>query len=822
MRRFFETIFNNQTKPNRRARRAQKRQQMKSSNVGYDNLEERKLLTVSAGFSGGLLAVGLTEAGDTAAVTVTAGGLVAVNGNTDLNPDAAGAQTATSAAVTGINVSGVEGVNNQSVQLAGSFSNLNTVNVNAVSSLDFVGSYVLGGNLNVVLDGNGGGVVDSGVLVVQGQTSIDANDNPINLDNNNNNFVGAISLSTNFFNSVVIADQNDVVLDNVDVNGDLIVSSGGDVSDVSGSAIDVGRNGIFAAQSVVLGDNAADDVNFLTILANTTGLFELHEDSITVIRGDNQWGSAIIESDVIVDSRTSNINILGDAVFDATLIRLGEHGTDTFNAGRVNFNAPGQVHIHENSSLTVFGDNVANTLNLVAVGDLTDSDDTVLNAAQDVGLQATGDIILGDTDTDVFNSGRLTYFSLSAVQVTENTDIVIFDTQNFAQSVRLEANGEITDVNRAQQLILGNATYVSNGLNSGVNIGDTDIDRFTAGSITFNVQGDGEFRLEEDNATLITGTSNAFNSRIQANGNITNNLETILNVDSNASFIGNSIFLGEQDGDFLTFGSLTLTAPDGSARIFENIDPNEDQEDMNLRFAGDTVVGTLRADSPGDIRDVANGVSINVTGFANLSSDVGITLGEQPFGDDQFNAGSLAFNTPGPVQIFEDSDMFLAGGSEGNGINHTALSTNLFAVGDVNNGAFANIQVQNVLIVASTGDITLGRRVDIDTGEETDFLSSGQLNFRTLNGITDIESDTDIDLTGTNSAIEFSIRSDGDITDGIIASTTADSLAFFAADNITIGDTDMDCFQVTGVEGQVIAVASDPNTGVVEVTEGCP
>ena len=674
--------------------------------------------------------------------------------------------------------------------------------------------------LNIVLDGSGGGVVDSGLVVSQGSTFIDANNNGINLDNNNNNFVGPVSLFTNDFNSVVLADQNDLIFDEVIINGDLIVSAGGDVTDVAGSVIDVSRNGVIAAQSVVLGDNTTDNVDFLRITANTTGLFELHEDGVTVIRGDNQWGSANIEAIAIIDSLTSNINILGDGVFEANLIRLGEHGTDTFNSGRINWTSNGHVHIHENSAMEVFGNNLSNTLNLVAIGDLTDDDNSVINAAGDVGLQSTSNIILGDSDTDVFNSGRLTYFSLDTVEIMENTDIRLFDTQNFTQNLRLEANGTITDTNFAQQLIINNATYVSNGLENGVDIGDTDTDRFTAGSVTFNVQGDGEFRLREDNATLIAGTSNAFSSLIEANGNITNADGTIFNVDANSRFIGENIFLGEQDGDFFTFGSITLTAPDGSARISENIDPNEDPDDQNTRFAGDTVVGTLFVDAAGDIRDVQNNVSINVAGFANLNSDVSIALGDQASGMDQFNAGTLSFNSPGAVQIFEDSGMIIAGGSEGNSISSTALSTNLFAVGDMTNGTFANIQVQQVMIVAATGDITLGTQTDADTGADTDFLSMGQMNFRTLNGETILSADSDMDLTGTNEAIQFSLFSDGDLTDGIIASTTARLLALFSADNVIIGDTDIDCFQVTDPTGQLIV----DTTGVNDVTQGgdCP
>ena len=813
MRRLFNSFFPKQAPVNRRQRRARRKLQRQTATSNYDVLEDRNLLAVTALFSGGVLDIGLSAANEVATVTVNDDGFVAVNGDIDLNSGVAGVQSATTAEVFIIDVAGVAGVANQGAVLAGSFANLEEVEVTGVNDVNFAGSYNISDELNVVLDGADGGVIDTGVLVVQGTTSIDANNNLINLDNSNNNFIGAVSVFTDTFNSVVLADQNDIVFDEVNVNGDFIVSSGGTISDVAGSEIFVSNDAVLAAQSVVIGDNAADNVNFIRVNANTTGLFELHESGAIVIDGDNQWGSAILDAPVIVDSLFSNIDITGDGIFSGVLIRLGEHGTDTFNAGRINFNATGHVHFHENSSTTVFGNNVASTLNLVSIGDLTDAEDSVINVSGDVGVQATGNIFLGDTDTDVFNTGRLTYFSLQSIQITENTGVVIFDTQNFAQNLQLETNGSIVDTDTAQQLIINNATYISNGLDSLVDLGDTDEDRFTAGTISFNVQGDGAFLLEEDNDTAITNTSQANSSRIEAQGDITSQVDAIYNVATNASFIGDNIFLGAQDGDFFTFGSLTLTAPDGAAIVFEDIDPNEDVANQNLRFAGDSVVGSLRADSVGQLRDAPE-ATVNVEGFANLSSSDSIELGE--LSTDQFNAGALLFNSPGAVQIFEDSNIFFAGGD---GLVNTALSTNFFAVGTIGNGQTASITVENLFVVAATGDINLGIQVDEDDDTiETDFLSFGQLSFRTLSASTQISADSNIDITGINEAIEFILFADGDITDGPIASITATSLAFFSGGgediDITIGDTDTDFFCILDPEGVLVA---DGGSGTVDI-----
>ena len=86
---------------------------------------------------------------------------------------------------------------------------------------------------------------------------------------------------------------------------------------------------LLAAQSVVLGENPGDFVDFLRITANTSGLFELHEDGVIVVTGDNEWGAGRLDGIAIIDGLTSNIVVEGDLVMSASLIRLGEHGTDT-------------------------------------------------------------------------------------------------------------------------------------------------------------------------------------------------------------------------------------------------------------------------------------------------------------------------------------------------------------------------------------------------------------------------------------------------------------------------------------------------------------
>ena len=103
----------------------------------------------------------------------------------------------------------------------------------------------------------------------------------------------------------------------------------------------------------------------------------------------------------IFDGRATNINIAGNASLTGNAaIRLGEHGTDTFNAGSLTFQTSGHAHFFEDSGTLLVGDSNARTLNVTSLGDVTDNATATLTTLFSTGLQGDN-IILGDGDSSV-------------------------------------------------------------------------------------------------------------------------------------------------------------------------------------------------------------------------------------------------------------------------------------------------------------------------------------------------------------------------------------------------------------------------------------
>ena len=324
-----------------------------SRNLGYDNLEAKNLLATIVSYNAGTqdLGINLTATNDAAVVDIAANGNITVNGSQDLNSNTAGVQSAAASALNTITVIGNAGTNQQ-VTLNGNYSNaagrsVQSVAASGIRSFTVNGNYQLSGNLNVTLD-EAGGQVSQGTasqLRVGGTTTINANSNSITLLNANNDFVGNINVSTSV-GDIGIADANNISFSGISTTGDLTVNAGGNVVDAAGSSISVVGISRFDATNVVLGDNTGDLVNFNAISSTTTQDFILTEDSASTLLNVSARNLTVNSSGGIFDGRRTDIVVSDQATFNAaTAIRIGENGTDTFNAGSVNFNAGGHVHI---------------------------------------------------------------------------------------------------------------------------------------------------------------------------------------------------------------------------------------------------------------------------------------------------------------------------------------------------------------------------------------------------------------------------------------------------------------------------------------------
>jgi hypothetical protein len=775
----------------------------KNNTPSYETLEERRVLATLLGYDGaGGLTVQITSNDDAAVIDVASNGNVTVNGSQDLSTTELGTQSANFADLRSVTVTGGLGIVRQAATFNGDFSNANganlqSINVTRVGDVHFNGNYELAGNLNVEMDlvsgiVSGGSLNDNatGQIKVNGTTNIVANNGQVLLDNAANDFVGAVDVTSD--NSVTMRDVNDIQFSDVTLGGSLIVTAGGTVSDATDSNINVAQDGRFVAENILLGDTANDVVNFNRFNATATDRIELSEDS-TVILLDIDTDYLVVKTQQgIYDGRTTDINVRQVATFEASSqIRIGENGTDTFNAGSVNFKSSGHVHIWEDGVMSLSSANTASTVDLFSNNGIYDGGVASLNVIGQAGFQSGGDIILGDTATDEINVGSVHFFTLGDFNYSEDSDIFIVETKNQARRMFLSTDFEILDADNARINVERIASFDADR----VNVGDQSTDQFNAGSVTFRT--DGQFRLFENSDLNISGFNSADSTQINSTGDITaeflsaNDEGARLEVATVGAFDGQNITLGTGLNDLFQFGAVQLNTP-GVATV---------AEDSDMLITGSSTVGELNLMSPGAIND-SSVSQLNVFGIANLTAD-SVMLGD--FADDVFNAQSVTVNVTNNVMITENSGLNLDG-------TNRAGSMNLIANGTVTDSLAADTIVTGNFNASGTL-INLG-------SQATDNLEIGSLTFNsTLN--TNVTTDSGIFLFGDSFAgDQLLLTADGNIFDDANASTRVQNRADFEGIDVVIGETATDCFDILsgGADDVTVVTSGQFNS----FTLGCP
>jgi len=717
-----------------RRKNSRKPRRSRNKGQGYETLEDRKMLTVAAGFTPGtgVLAISLADANETAVVNVV-GNNVVVNGS----------QVANGVAVNSVDQIVITGnaAANQNVTFAGDFSNTGLTSVSAVN----VNDVAFNGNLSV--------------------------------------------------------------------SGGLTIDASGNVSDADGVDLIVTGTGDFTAANVTLGGDT-NETRFQQTDFNVSSTIDLQEDDNILLGDLNATTVRLASNGRILDGFTTQINITGLAeLLGNAGVRLGDNGADVFNAGTVTFTSNGQVSINENTALNLVGDNTARSINLRSQAAITDADDSTLNVEFQSGFTATS-VLIGDTDTDQFNSNSIYFFTTGRFDVTEDSDILIIEEKNQAQSLSLTSPGQINDDVNAQVTVENLAEF---NAQSAV-IGDQPTDFFTAGSIQFNTAD--QFVLTENNDTNILGVNRASNSIITSVGNLSNSSNADIVIDSNASFRGQNINVGNQPGDNAQFGSLTFITPNvaipNAPQGFASVNITEDD---STQFGGNSTAGTLEQvvdgvtiDAiPGNVRiESAEGIvdgsnsSVNVTGNLNLvtNNNGNITVGDSgtnaagvPF-DATFNTGSLTIQTDGTgnAQIFEDSAIFLVGDSQVNSLTLNADGGNA----NITDSLTSNLNV-NFNLNVTGAFINLGAAID-DAGNGTDSLNFNTLTFNS-SGNTLVSADSSFNLVGSSSAENLTLASSGSIFDaspagGTPASTIIEQSASFTAIDVVIGESGEDFFDI--------------------------
>ena len=667
---------------------------------------------------------------------------------------------------------------------------------NEVAEVDVVNNNVLVNGSQVA---NGIAATSVNQIVITGST--DANQDIA--------FVGDFSNAG--LTSISAVNVDDFAINgNLSLSGTLTVNASGNVSDADNTNLIVNGIGSFTAANVTLGGDT-NETRFLQTAFNVSSAIDLQEDDNLVLANVNAGTVRLESSGQILDGFTTQININGLAeLFANAGVRLGDNGADVFNAGTVSFQSSGQVSINEDSAINLVGDNTARSISLRSLAAITDADDSTLNVEFQSGFTGTS-VLIGDTADDEFNSNSIYFFTTGRFDLTEDSDTLIIEEINSAQSLSLTSAGEITDEANARVTVANLAEFDA----LSAVIGDLQTDFFSAGSIQFNTTN--EFRLTENNDTNILGVNRASNSIITSVGTLSNSSDADIVVTTNASFRGQNINIGNQQGDNAQFGSLTFTTPNTSiANPPAGFAAVNITEDDSTQFGGNSVAGT--AAIPGNVQitstegiiDGSNS-SVNVTG--NLSLTTGnngnITIGDSgvsgagvPF-NATVNTGSLTINTDGTgnAQIFEDSNIVLSGDSQ---VNSLILNAN-GGQSSITDSATSNLNV-NFNLNLTAGFVNLGSAID-DSGADTDSLNFNTLTFNTsptgaLNGNTLISADSGFFLVGSSSAENLTLISTGSILDsspanGTPASTIIQNSASFTTPlDAIIGESGLDFFDI--------------------------
>lgn len=778
--------------------RKRKRNRRQSNGLKYGQLEDRRVLATIVSFNAGTgaLDVQLTAMDDVAVIDISNGN-VSVNGSEDVDTLQPGSQIVAFTALRSIQIQGDISEANQLATLQGDYSIANGARLQSISilGLDNVtigGTYDLASFFTVTLAPTGGQISDGGVgqVSVAGVSTFDVGDGSMFLNNSNHDFVGNINVvSTGTDQFVVLADANDIQFGDVTISGELVVTVSGDITDSAGATIEVGDAGRFTGNSVILGDQPGDTTRFGTLHATTLGRTELNSES-AVILGDIRANELTIRTPLgIFDGRRTIIEVASTATFDGgTRVRIGDNGSDSFNAGSLNVNSNGYVSIWENSGTHFTGSNTALSLDLISTGAITDNATSQINITNIAGFEGQN-IVLGDEASDQFNAGALYFYTPGDFSVSEDSGIHIIETKNQARNLTLISTATITDANDSQIVVESLAMFDAASLN----LGDSNEDVFHAGSIQFTTSG--QFKLSEDSGTNLVGSSSAQSSLIESSASITNvfvgtgGTGTNLEIQTVASFTGLSILLGEQENDNLDFGSLRLNTP-GEATVTED-------SDTHLALASQ--VGQLNLTSAGAITDALTG-SLNVSGIANLVG-TSIRLGETD--TDEFNAQSLTVDAGGIVDVTEDSALNLAG------VNR-AGSLTLVANGTLTDSLTTDTLVSGLLNVTGTL-INLG-------SETTDFLQAAELRFNST-GNSNITSDANVVLSGTSFAgNQLILTTIGNLIDAESAETRAQNRATLTGVDVILGEGATDCFDIIdGGESNLFVTA----TGTKNVVVGC-
>ncbi|HUQ25223.1 MAG TPA: filamentous hemagglutinin N-terminal domain-containing protein, partial [Burkholderiales bacterium] len=625
---------------------------------------------------------------------------------------------------------------------------------------------------------NSGAASDVDIVSLGGVDGLQGNAGAVSLTNSSGN----ITITSNIVASTL----------NLDASGAL--------TNGAGTTVSAGGGVTLTAASIDLGNQAGDLLDLGPLTFTSAGAVNIATDSALSLAGTSTANSLVLSStDVLTNAAAASLTVTGNANVAGTSINLGNQAGDVMNFGSLTFGSAGAVNIAENSATSLSGTSTADSLILSSTGAITNVGSASLAVANNASITGTS-INLGNQATDSFNFGTLTYNSGGAVNIAEDSAMVITGTDT-ANSLVLASTGSITDAAATSQTIATTASFSGTSITLADNGTDTlavtGNASFTAsgggaisipaagtanfGSLTFNTTG--SVNITEDTATILSGTSTANSLVLTSAGSITDNNTADVTVTGNANFTANGGAAAITLNDTYAFGSLTFA---GSAVTIVEAD--------GTSLSGTSTADSLVLTSGGALTNVAAS-SLTVTNNAHVTG-TSINLGNAA--GDTVDFGTLTYTSGGAVNIAQDSAMVITGTNTADSLTLASTGSITDVVGTsqtITSGAsFSGTSITladdatDVLDVGGNAAFTASSGGSITVGAVPGGAVFGSLTFNTTGAVNIIEV-SDTVLSGTSTADSLVLNSGGTITDDTPANLTVTSNASFIGTAITLADT---------------------------------
>lgn len=536
-------------------------------------------------------------------------------------------------------------------------------------------------------------------------------------------------------------------------SGDLTISANA-ITDAAGTEISATGQTTLTSDHIVLGDSANDELWLQRTAIVSDGLVDI-------------TNSHLKKEAVLSSFGPSGFTFLGGGGGGGAAVTTTTQVTMT-GAGNFSFTTPNNIELIGTS-------NVGGDAELIAAGVITDVATADITVVGNFNMEASA-ITLGDDADNNHLFGSLSFHSVGDVSISEDDDMLLTGVA-CGENITLESEtGTLTDTPGAQVLANSLARFIANDATNGtISIGDvadatSNVTQF--GSVSF--ASTGAVTIHEDDDMTISenagGDDNIVGDTltVSAAGDIDNSAGTTLSVTNNAQFAANNIFLGDQAGDSVTFGSFNF-ASTGDVEIEEN-------DGLEFGSAINSTAGSLTATSvTGAITNDA-AANVSVTGNASFTG-TSVTLSDAA----TFNFGSVTADATGDVTIFEDSDAEIAGQNLANNFSLTAAGQITDATGSqllINGNLALTTTTPGDGIVLADDSINIGISASITLNTlgtviiDDNFV--GDLDF---SGANNIGGDLVINLPGGN-VIDTGATTTLDVTGN----------ASFTTLNVTLGD----------------------------------